>query len=589
MNKRYRFILKRSFFLILIVFIEIFIINKIFNFSAIDDRFVVLAHIILVAPVVLIYVIIVLLSKLIFSKYNLRKANRFQTRLILSFAFVSLIPLIPLVFLTNNLLNQSMEIWLTKSIEESLQTGLDFVTTIYEERKNGIKYHLNLLKQNNIIRHGLVYEMDEGYKKSINLLARQNRIDSLFILDKNSNLIYEYQIKKIIKNIFFKDLKVILNKKDIYLVNKKKKEDEYFLGYTYIYDSNITKKVIGTLIIGKFLPDRFSSRANKIGDALQSYKQMELYKKPIIRWITTFIIIIMTLIVFLIAIIVSYFISKNITEPIKILLDGTKRIVAGDLNFEIKYNAKDEIKLLINAFNQMTKELNASKQALMHSERLSAWRDVARRIAHEIRNPLTPIKLSIERLMKQRKSENFNKILKKSASTILEEVSRLDSLIKEFSDFAKSPQLNLKVQNLNHTIIDLLNVFSGVESIKFKTELEKKLPLLNLDKKRLKEVLINLVNNSMDAIAHDKGLINIRTYLKTNMFGRFIYLEVEDNGKGIPPDIIDKIFNPYFSTKKDGTGLGLSIVEKIITEHHAKIKCESELGKGTKFTIEFTV
>lgn len=589
MNKKLRFILKRSFFLILLILLEIFVINKIFNFSAQDSGFVIMVYLILILPVVLLYTIIVLLSKLVFSKYNLRSANKFQTRLIISFAIISLIPIVPLTFLTHNMFNKSMEIWLTKSIGQSLDSGLNFVSTIFEEKKQNTRHYLNLLRKSTIIKHALIFEMNDKYKKSLNLLARKNRIDSLFILNNENKLIYEIQRKKLIKNIFLKDLRKTLDKKKIYIDSKNLDNNDYFLGYTYIYDSDITKKILGILIIGQFLPDDFSNKANKIASSLQAYKQMELYKKPIIKGATTFIIIIMTLIVFLLAIIVSYFISKNITEPIKILLDGTKRIVAGDLNFEIKYNAKDEVKLLINAFNHMTRELNASKQALTHSQRLAAWRDIARRIAHEIRNPLTPIKLSIERLLTQSKAKNFQNILKKSSHTILEEVNRLELLIKEFSDFAKAPQLHLEIENLNHIVIDTLNIFSGVKSVNFKTNLEKDLPLLNLDTKRTREVLINLINNAIEATDHKNGTINIKTYSKTNIFGKFICLEIEDNGKGISKDKFVKIFDPYFTTKKDGTGLGLTIVEKIITEHHAKIKCESELKKGTKFIIEYTI
>ncbi len=589
MNRKFRFILKRSFFLILIVLIEIYIINSIFNFSALDERLVIAVYAILILPVVLLYLIFVLFFRLVFSRYNLRKANKFQTRLIFSFALIAIIPIIPLIFLTNNLLNESMEIWLTKSTEQSLGTGLDFGTSIKEEKEKNIRHYLKLLGRNDFIRQSLIPGAEDKYKRFINQMAKKNMIDSLFIINNNNEIIYESQSKKLIRNIFIKNLKDLLSKNNIFIKGRSNDDDEYFIGYSYIYDSDAAKNIRGLLVIGQFLPENFSDNANRIALALQSYKQMQLYKKPIIQGATTFIIIIMTLIVFLVAIIVSYIISKNITEPIKILLDGTKRIVAGDLNFEIKYNAKDEIKLLINAFNHMTRELLASKQALTHSQRLAAWRDIARRIAHEIRNPLTPIKLSVERLVEQSKSKNFNAILKKSSKTILDEVNRLDLLIGEFSEFAKIPQLHFKLKSLNHIIIDTLNVFSGVKSVSFKTELEKDLPILNLDDKRIKEVLINLINNSIEAIDHKNGIINIMTYSKVNIFGKFVCIEIKDNGRGISKDKLVKIFDPYFTTKKDGTGLGLAIVEKVISEHHAKIKCESEVKKGTKYIIEFTV
>ncbi len=555
------------------------------NLSALDDELVVVVYAVLILPVVLLYMIFVLLSRLVFSRYNIRKANKFQTRIIISFALTALIPIIPLIFITNSFFNMSLKIWVTKSIEQSLERGLEFSATIEKETHQNIKHYLNLLKKNNTIRNSLARGINERNKSIINLLVKKNMIDSLFIINNQNSIIYEFQREKIIKNIFIKNLKTILKKQSIYMNDR----NECFLGYSYIYDSDITKNILGILIIGQFLPENFSREADRVAKDLQSYKAT-LIKLPLVQGATTFIIIIITLIVFLVAIIISYFISKNISEPIRILLDGTKRIVAGDLNFEIRYNARDEVKLLINAFNHMTRELLASKQALTHSQRLAAWRDIARRIAHEIRNPLTPIKLSMERLVMKSKSKDFDKILKKSSKTILEEVNRLDLLIKEFSNFAKSPQLQFELGNLNHVVVDALNIFSGVKSVTFKTNLEKELPILNLDKKRMKEVLINLINNGIEGIESKKeGVIKIKTYSKTNIFGKFVCLEIDDNGSGISKENLVKIFDPYFTTKKDGTGLGLAIVEKIITEHHAKIKCKSELKKGTKYTIEFTV
>jgi len=594
MNKKYKFILKRLFFLILLIVLEIILLNFIFSLLKfeIDKHYLLFLYIFLILPTILIYTIVILLSKLAFNRFKLRKGNKFQTRLIISFVIISLIPIIPLGFLTNNLINRSMEIWLTKSNRESLENGLNFALNMYNYKKSIIKHHLLNLSKNNVIRNALIFGMNKKYKKLINLQVKKSiGIDSLFILDKDYNLIYELQTKKLIKKIFRKNILNKLDKNSIYIIDGKNKENnEYLLGYAYVYDSILTKKILGILIIGNFLPTDFSQKINKIERSLQAYKQMDKFKVPIIKGFATLIMIIFSLIIFLISIIISYFLSKNITDPIKVLLDGTKRIVAGDLNFEIKYQAKDEIKLLINAFNHMTRELQASKQALAHSQRLAAWRDIARRIAHEIKNPLTPIRLSIERLIEQKNKPNFKDILDKSSKIILEEVNRLELLIREFSEFAKTPQLKLEIKNLNHIVLDTITIFSGIKNIVIKPELEKDLPMLNLDEKRMKEVLINLINNSIDAIGNAaNGQITIRTYSKVNIFGKFVYLEIEDNGRGIKKEDIYKIFDPYFTTKKEGTGLGLAIVEKIINEHQARIKCESEPKKGTKFIIEFTV
>ncbi len=574
--------------ILLLIGIELIIITRFINLSVADKKFAIIFYFFAIAPLVLLYIIIVILSKLFSGRYRMRKGGKFQGRLIISFAIISIIPLIPLIFLTNNLINQTIEIWLTKSIEEALESGLNLTTNFLHEYKDDIRFYSHILSKEKLVRYSIIFQSDSKmYKRGIASLVKKYKIDSIFIFDRNKNLLIEYQykilLKKFFDNVFFNNA---LKGKDIVEL-KKEKGVEYVIGYSPIYNETKTE-IIGVLVIAKILPTDFTLQANNIASSLQAYKQMELYKKPIVKGITTFTVIIVALFVILIAIIVSYFISKGISEPIRILLDGTKNIAAGNLDFEIKYKAKDEFKILINAFNQMTRDLKASKQALFHAQRIAAWRDIARKIAHEIKNPLTPIRLSAERLKRKYNSPDFEKVLNKSVDTIIKEVDSLKTLVTEFSEFARMPQLNLSVVNLNHIVIDTLNMFEAIPNVKIITELEKDIPLLSLDKQRIKEVIINLFNNSIDALNGKKdSIIKIRTYSRTNVFGKFVYLEIEDNGAGMEKEVLDKIFDPYFTTKKKGTGLGLSIVEKIVTEHHGKVKCESKKGEGTKFIIEF--
>lgn len=590
-NSRFRFILKHSLVLAVLILFELLVINNFLNLSVLNRRFGVLLYFVLVVPVALLYGIITGLGKLVFNRFNIRQASRFQARLIFSFSLIALIPIIPLTILTNNLMNQSLEIWLTKSVEESLNYGLNFVTAMLEEKKEHVRSVMQTLAREKAVRSSLLSGTAAGRDRiALRQMAAQHRIDSLFLLDGQNALIFEYQQKKLVQRIFTSGLLSSYREKKEFVRTAREGILEYVIGFHPVGNPSAPEEAPGGLIAVKLLPDNFSADANHIAEALQSYKQMELYKKPIVKGLTSLIVIIVTLTVFFIAIIVSYFLSRTITEPIKILLDGTKRIASGDLNFEISYHAKDEIKLLINSFNQMTKEILASKQALIHTQRLAAWRDIAQRMAHEIRNPLTPIRLSIERLMKKMDDGNFRELFTSSTRTILDEVRRLELLIKEFSEFANIPPLTMNMRNLNHVIMDTLNVFSGVEQVKFITELEKDLPLVTIDEKRIKEVVINLINNSMHALKETKdALIRITTSSRFNIFGRFVILEVEDNGKGIPEEEMESIFDPYFTTKQEGegTGLGLSIVEKVVSEHHAKIRCESKIGRGTKFTIEF--
>jgi len=588
LEKRTKEIITHSIIIIILGTLEFFALKSFFNIKAIPSQFRLILYFLFISPIILIYLIILILSKLL-RHHRLRRGGKFQARLIIAFMLVSLIPTLPLIILSNSIINRTIELWLTKSIEDALNYSLNLLSDFSDEFKKDLLFYSKIISRERILKFSLIFSEDRNnYYKLLNELAKKYRIDSLFLYNKNGELIFQVQYQKIFKKIFDNNLFQMALKGENNVINFNKEGDfEYISSYTPVYDEK-NENILGVVILTKILPKEFNFKANKVAEAYQAYKQMALYKKPLVKGFTTMIIIIASLFIILISIIVSYFISKGITEPIRILLEGTRNISYGNLDFEIKYNAKDEIKLLINAFNQMTKDLKASKQALYHAQRIAAWREIAQKIAHEIKNPLTPIKLSAEQLKRKYGSPEFESILNKSVDTIIKEVDSLNKLVKEFSAFARMPQLNLKSENLNSIIYEVLNLFSATQNVKFIKELQKDLPNLNLDKERIKDVLVNLINNSIYALRNNQnGIIKLRTYSRKNIFGEFVYLEVEDNGEGIEKDLIEKIFDPYFTTKEDGTGLGLNIVEKIITEHKGRIRCESEKGVGTKFIIEF--
>ncbi|MBN1898351.1 MAG: HAMP domain-containing protein [Spirochaetes bacterium] len=583
---RLKQILFHSAILILLIVLELGVLTQFINPSRGTRQIAFMFYFLTIAPLILFYIITVVAYKLFTRQYRMLRGGKFQTRLMVYFAIIVIIPLIPLIFLTNNLINQAIELWLTRSIEESLESGLNLISEFQEKYKQEMKHYLKIISSDKMVRYSIIFQSDSKmYQKGVAALCRKYMIDSIFVFNKDKAIMVEYQSILILKKIFEKDVfnEALSEKETVKLITEG--ENEYIAGFSPVH--NELKNVIGVLAIAKMLPKDFSSKANKIASSLQAYKQIELYKKPLVKGITTVTVITVGLFIILIAITASYFIAKGITEPIKVLLDGTRNIARGNLDFEIKYNAKDEIKLLINAFNQMTRDLKASKQALFHAQRIAAWRDIARKIAHEIKNPLTPIKLSAERLLKKADSKDFKKILNKSVKTISKEVDTLKTLVTEFSEFARMPHLKLSVENLNHIIIETLFMFEAVPHIEITTDLEKELPLLSLDKQKIKEVIVNIINNSITALEKQKEAhVNIKTWTKSNVFGRFIYLEVSDNGPGMDKQVMEKVFDPYFTTRKEGTGLGLSIVEKIVTEHHGKVRCESEPGKGTKIIIE---
>ncbi len=254
---------------------------------------------------------------------------------------------------------------------------------------------------------------------------------------------------------------------------------------------------------------------------------------------------------------------------------------------------------------------------LISAQRASAWSEVARRMAHEIKNPLTPIQLSAERIAKnfhqnsslvispssfEKENENvelygegqrtkdkgqLEKVVKESTETILREVNSLKSMVDEFSRFARLPNVLLETGNLNELIRQTVLLYEDrVSDVKIETNLAKNLPETLIDEEQLKRVFVNLVDNAIEVF--DKVQKEKRIEIKTfyDKARDLIVAEVSDNGKGIPPSDFSKLFQPYFSTKGRGTGLGLAIVQRIISEHRGKIKAVNNVPKGAKFIVE---
>ncbi len=223
----------------------------------------------------------------------------------------------------------------------------------------------------------------------------------------------------------------------------------------------------------------------------------------------------------------------------------------------------------------------------IRAEQTMAWREVARRIAHEIKNPLTPIKLSAQRLRKKfaDRAPDYEQVFEECTRTIIQEVNGLKGLVDEFSRYAaKMPSSDPKPNDLHLVVEIVMTLYAAVpKGIKIGCDLDPELPLVNVDPEQMKRALINLVDNALDALEGEGGIgLNTR-YLK----GREgVALEVDDTGPGIPQADRERLFLPYFSTKRGGTGLGLAIVHRIVAEHAGQIRIEDNVPKGTRIIIE---
>ncbi len=224
--------------------------------------------------------------------------------------------------------------------------------------------------------------------------------------------------------------------------------------------------------------------------------------------------------------------------------------------------------------------------SLIKAQKVAAWREVARRIAHEIKNPLTPIQLSAQRMLRRWRESphDLGTVVEDGTTTIVQAVKTLKTLVNEFSGFARMPAANPVPADLHEIIDSALGLYSGAyQDVSFDRRYDDSLPSARLDPEQMKRVFVNLIDNALEAMGR-KGEIVIGTRYISNL--QLMRVEVADDGPGIAADDKEKLFMPYFSTKKRGTGLGLAIVNRIISDHHGYIRVEDNRPKGTKFIIE---
>lgn len=287
----------------------------------------------------------------------------------------------------------------------------------------------------------------------------------------------------------------------------------------------------------------------------------------------------------LLAGVIAIIVAKSISQPITDLGISLRNVQLGGTNRRIDYKRKDEIGQLISEYNRMISTLEEQSEQLGKVEREGAWREMAKQVAHEIKNPLTPMKLSIQYMMMayKRDPNNIGHMIERVSDTLIEQIDGLTNIATEFSNFAKMPSAENSEFELNNLVKNVHDLFTNEsENVDVTFDIPEESYTIFADKSHLMRVLNNLVKNAIQAIPDErKGLVHTSVYRKKNN----VFIRVRDNGTGISDEMKSKVFQPYFTTKNSGTGLGLAISRKIIEMVKGKIWFETEVGKGTDFYI----
>jgi two-component system nitrogen regulation sensor histidine kinase NtrY len=291
----------------------------------------------------------------------------------------------------------------------------------------------------------------------------------------------------------------------------------------------------------------------------------------------------------LLAILLSGWAAARVTRPVEQLAQAAREVASGNWNAQVAVTSSDELGELADSFNRMTRELLEQREHLLQAERVAAWRELARRLAHELKNPLFPLQLTVENLLRARQLSpaQFDAIFEESSATLLAEIANLKTIIARFSEFSRMPQPQFQAVQLNDVVQNVVRLFQAQlraperPPIECKLDLAEPMQAIAADAELLHRALSNLFLNAMDAMPQGGTLT-----LRTRQEGDHTWVEVSDSGIGLTPEECERIFTPYYTSKAHGTGLGLAIVQSVISDHGGKINVRSEPERGTTFVIE---
>lgn len=352
---------------------------------------------------------------------------------------------------------------------------------------------------------------------------------------------------------------IVLLGRDVHFAAEQIADFSYYVGYRAVRDHDgVLSAVIST-------PTLFQRGQMESGYVRAS--------ATIFLWITVMALLVIA---------VSSTLARQISRPLKELLRATRDITAGDLNRRVQVSGSAEIVDLMDSFNTMTTRLRQSQEELAAAERELAWKEMAKQVAHEIRNPLTPMKLAVQHLQRawHDGAEQLGDIIDKVTHTLVDQIERLSRISDEFSRFARMPRRSTAEVDVAATLAESVALFHSHDEIAFETRIEQDLPSVLADREELARAFTNILRNAVQAMP-EGGRVDVHARRIENA----IVITVADSGSGIPPELLTRIFEPNFSTKTEGMGLGLSIVKKIIDDAGGNIDIESMPGEGTTVRI----
>ena len=399
-----------------------------------------------------------------------------------------------------------------------------------------------------------------------------------------------------LSNVFYEDINLYSNKGELIsssrtaVFNKgftgNMMNPEAFYNISYLHKPEcIFEEKIGTLsYLSAYVP-----YYNSKGKVL-AYLNLPYFTRQnsLTREVSTFAITLVNIYLILILLAVSFavFIANGLTRPLVMLQKRFREIELGKKNEPIEYHRMDEIGTLVSEYNKMLDELSRSAEIMAKSERETAWREMAKQIAHEIKNPLTPMKLSVQHLLRSynERTPGWEKLVEKVSNTLVEQIDALSAIASEFSNFARLPQPCVEKINIVEKVKSIVDLYPETENLKIILDTHGNDELYVMaDKEHLLRIFTNLIKNAFQAIPDGRnGIVTIETLNYSSM----VIVKVTDNGTGIPDEVKNKLFVPNFTTKTSGMGLGLAMVKNMVEGMGGEVHYITKADEGTTFFIE---
>jgi len=504
-------------------------------------------------------------------------------RYIIFFSTTTLLPSIIIAIFSLILFNVGLQKYFDNKIKTAINNSSDVASNYVEQIRSSIEADISLIVLDVNNQSSLYYE---NPKRFLNLLTSQRllrRLDEIHLLDGSAEIIMSNVVDPSVNFIPPTDeaFKMSLDGKPVRIIDPTTNRTSALVKLSNFIDTY--------LYIVKFMDPKVINYLQQTGEAVSFYYSVQESKTGIKITFAVIYLLIVSLLLFL-SIILSINFASKLTTPIINLITASEKISSGDLNAKVDNIETDkEFKKLNLNFNSMIEKLKKQQDKLLLSERHAAWESVARKLAHEIKNPLTPIQLSIDRikekyLNKIKDEENFSSYL----NTITKQIKDIEHLVNEFSDFARMPKPILKKVDLAKVVSRSLSLHELSETDKnFKFSKKESFHHVNGDEEQLNRVFINLIKNSIESIDEKKSKnVDFKGEIKLDIKADsdYIYVTIIDNGVGFEQVDKARMLTPYYTTKKKGTGLGLAIVTKIISDHNGTILFNS-IKNGAKVDI----